>query len=294
MLQVASTFGLRAIRRAKARYGALTVCDHGSSHIRIQDELLREECVRCGVADSRVDPRYIAKQEAEYDEADVVLVPSTYSRQSFVQAGVDPDKVVTVPYGVRLENFFPAQKRDDVFRVLCVATLSVRKGIRYLLEATSRLALPNSEVVLRGATLPVSRQLLARYEGQFRLHPPASRHTHELRDLYSQASVLVLPSIEDGFGLVMSEAMACGVPVIATTNTGAPDLITDGTDGFVVPIRSATAIGERIEYLYSHPEERAAMGRAALEKVRSLKGWQHYADQVLDTYRERLHQARAT
>ena len=291
VLHVLSSLGLRALRRAKS-LGAFTVCDHGSSHIRIQDALLRDEASRCGVPSLGVDPRFIAKEEAEYDEADVIFVPSTFARQSFLQAGVQPGKVVAIPYGVRLEEYFPVPKRDDVFRVLCVAALTVRKGIRYLLEATSRLALPNSEVVLRGAALPESKRLLAGYESGFRLQPPVSRS--DLRDLYSQASVLVLPSIEDGFGLVIGQAMACGVPVIATTHTGAPDLITDGKDGFVVPIRSAAAIGERIEYLYSHPQERAAMGHAALEKVRSLKGWEHYASQVLHAYRERLHQQRAT
>ena len=290
VFQVPSSFGLRAIRRARASYGALTVCDHGSSHIRMQDELLAEESARWGMPCSRVDARIIAKEEAEYDEADVVLVPSTFARQSFLRAGVAPEKIVTVPYGVRLETFFPTKKLDEVFRILCVAQLSVRKGIGYLLDAISRLALPNSEVVLRGAALPESEQLLAAHEGRFRLHPPASRHTRALRELYSQASVLVLPSIEDGFGLVMNEAMACGVPVIATTNTGAADLITDGKDGFIVPIRNAQAIAERIEYLYSHPTERAAMGLAALEKVRSREGWGQYTNQLLHAYRERLHQ----
>lgn len=285
VFHVLSSYGLRAIRRAKS-LGALTVCDHGSSHIRFQAELLRDEASRCGVDAPEVDPRFIDKEEAEYREADVIFVPSTFARRSFIQAGVDPGKVVVIPYGVRLEEYFPTQKRDEVFRVLCVATLTVRKGIGYLLEAASRLALPNSEVVLRGTAVAESKQLLARYDGHFRLQPPVPRH--ELRELYSQASVLVLPSVEDGFGLVIAQAMACGVPVIATTHTGGPDLITDGKDGFIVPVRSASAIAERIEYLYSHPEERAAMGRAALEKVRSLRGWGQYADQVLHTYRERL------
>ncbi len=291
VLQVLSSYGLRAIRRAKS-LGALTVCDHGSSHIRIQDELLREEASLCGLVPQGVDPRIIAKEEAEYHEADAIFVASTFARDSFLQAGVQADKVVTIPYGVRLEDYFPVPKRDDVFRVLCVATLTARKGIRYLLEATSRLDLPHSEVVLRGSVLPESTQLLARYEGRFRLQPPLPRH--QLRDLYSQASVLVLPSIEDGFGLVIAQAMACGVPVIATTHTGGPDLISDGKDGFIVPIRSAAAIGDRLDYLHSHPEERAAMGRAALEKVRLLGGWGQYAGQVLRAYRDRLGQHRAT
>jgi alpha-maltose-1-phosphate synthase len=286
VFHVASSYGLRAMRRAKACHGSWTVCDRGSSHIRVQDELLRDEVARTRVDAPATDPRFIAKEEAEYDEADAIFVPSTFARQSFLQAGIRPDKVVSIPIGIRLEEFFAVPKRDDTFRVLSVAMLSVRKGIGYLLEAMSRLALPNSEVVLRGTLLPESRGILSRYEGQFILQPPLPRA--RMRDLYSQASVFVLPSIEDGFGQVIVQAMACGVPVIATTNTGGPDVITDGKDGFIVPIRDARAIAERLEYLYRNPDARAAMGRAALETVRTWNGWQRYTKQVLDTYRERM------
>jgi len=285
VFHVLSSYGLRAIRRAKSAYRALTVCDRGSSHIRIQAAILREEADRCGVRIPGVDPRVIDKEETEYAEAGVIFVPSTFARRSFVTAGIDPAKVVVIPYGVRLEEYFPVAKRDNVFRILCVAALTVRKGIRYLLEATSRLALPNSEVVLRGTPLAESRQVLAQYKGHYRLQPPVPRR--ELHDLYSQASVLVLPSIEDGFGLVIAQAMACGVPVVATTHTGGPDLITDGKDGFIVEPRSPDAIAGRLQYLFDHPEERAAMGRAALGTVRSLGGWTDYAERVLRAYRER-------
>ena len=286
VFHVLTTYGLRAIRRAKSEYGALTVCDRGSSHIRMCDRLLREEFARWGVAFDGIDPRVVAKEEAEYAESDVIAVPSTFAWRSFVDAGTEMNKVVAIPYGVRLEEYFPVTKRDEVFRVLCVAQLAVRKGIGYLLEAVSSAALPGSELVLRGALLPETKPILARYAGHYRLHPPLPRQ--QMRDLYSQASVLVLPSVEDGFGLVIGQAMACGVPVIATTNTGGPDLITDGVDGFIVPVRDAGAIRERLEHLYRNPDIRVAMGRAALDKVRSLNGWAEYARQVRELYQSRL------
>jgi glycosyltransferase involved in cell wall biosynthesis len=286
VFQVLSSYGLRAIRRAKSEYGALTVCDRGSSHIRIQARILAEEAERCGVRIPAVAPWVIEKEETEYAEADLIFVPSTFACRSFMEAGIRPDKVVITPYGVRLEEYAPVPKRDQTFRVLCVAMLTVRKGIGYLLEAMSGLGLPNSEVVLRGTWQAESRALLAPFDGRYRLHPPVPRA--HLADLYSQASVLVLPSVEDGFGLVIAQAMACGVPVIATTHTGGPDLITDGKDGFIVPPRSAPAIAERLQLLYNHPDKRAAMGRAALEKVRSLGGWADYARRVVCTYQSRL------
>ncbi|MBI4887705.1 MAG: glycosyltransferase family 4 protein [Acidobacteria bacterium] len=286
VFHVLSSYGLRAMRRARSEYGALTVCDRGSSHIRFVDELLRAEYARYGIRFVGIEPQAIVKEETEYRESDVVVVPSTFAKRSFVAAGLDPGKVVAIPYGVRLEDYFPTGKRDGVFRVLCVAVLSVRKGIGYLLEAWSGLTLPDSELVLRGAMLPESGPMLAGHEGRFRLHPSLPRK--QMRDLFSQASVLVLPSLEDGFGLVITQAMACGVPVIATTNTGGPDLITDGTDGFIVPSRDADAIRDRLDYLYRHPDVRDAMGRAAIEKVRSLRGWGEYARQVAQMYQERL------
>ena len=290
VFHVASSYGLRAMRRARSS-GAWVVCDRGSSHIRVQDELMREETALTGVETPATDPRFVDKEEAEYEEADAIFVPSTFARQSFLQAGIEPRKVVAIPIGIRLEEFYPVPKRDDTFRVLCVAMVSVRKGIGYLLDAMSQLALPNSELVLRGTIVPESHRILAPYEGQFRIQPPLSRP--QMRDLYSQASVLVLPSIEDGFGQVIVQAMACGVPVITTTNTGGPDVITDGKDGFIVPIRDSRAIAERLDYLYCNPDARAAMGRAALETVRTWNGWERYTSQVLNTYRARRSQGDA-
>ncbi len=286
IFHVLSSYGLRAIRRARSEYRAMTVCDRGSSHIRVANRLLHEEYARCGIPWRGIHEPAMQKEESEYAESDLVFVPSAFARRSFLEAGVPADKVKAIPYGVRLEEYFPTGKGDDVFRVLCVAALNPRKGVGYLLDAFAGLSLPNSELVLRGAIEPGFERVLAPHEGRFRLHPAVARH--RMRDLYSQASVLVLPSIEDGFGLVIGQAMACGVPVIATTNTGGPDLISDGTDGFIVPVRDPGAIRERLRYLYEHPEAREAMGRAALAKVRSLQGWTDYARQVIATYEAAL------
>ncbi len=94
----------------------------------------------------------------------------------------------------------------------------------------------------------------------------------------SRSHVLVLPSIEDGFGLVMAEAMACGCPVISSSNCGGDDLFTDDVEGFIVPIRDAKAIEEKMQLLADEPERQRAMGAAALQKVRLLGGWTEYGD----------------
>jgi starch synthase len=98
----------------------------------------------------------------------------------------------------------------------------------------------------------------------------------------------VLPSIEEGLALVQAQAMACGVPVIATENTGAADLFTDGMEGFIVPIRDAGAIREKLLTLYENPTMREQMGEAALARVRKIGGWNDYGERAADYYRHAL------
>src|SRR5260370_1977047 len=102
--------------------------------------------------------------------------------------------------------------------------------------------------------------------------------------MYSKGSVLALPYVEEGLGLVLAQSMACGVPNIASTNTGAEDLFADGKEGFIVPPRDSTAIRERIEWMLSHPLEREEMGRRAPFPGGSLGGWEGFCARRRKTY----------
>jgi glycosyltransferase involved in cell wall biosynthesis len=97
-----------------------------------------------------------------------------------------------------------------------------------------------------------------------------------------ESHVLVLPSIEDGFGLVMAEAMACGCPVIASTNTGGADLFADGKEGFLVPIRDPQAIADKMQTLVDDPALRGRMSAAARSRVSQIGGWSDYGDRWVD------------
>jgi starch synthase len=101
----------------------------------------------------------------------------------------------------------------------------------------------------------------------------------KLAEWMGRSHVLVLPSIEDGFGLVLTEAMACGCPAISSTNTGGEDLYTDGVEGFIVPIRDAGAIAERMQRMADDPALQGEMRAAALRKVRTIGGWAEYGAQ---------------
>jgi len=169
--------------------------------------------------------------------------------------------------------------------VIYVGQITVRKGIGYLLQAVEPLARKHKvELWLVGEIDPHIRRLLDRYSSIFEYKGACPRR--DLWRLYSQSSVLVLASVEEGFGLVQAQAMACGVPVIATTNTGAEDLFTDGIEGFIVPIRSPESIREKLQWMMDNRDLRDRMAGAALERVKSLGGWDRYGECVQSVYRE--------
>ena len=277
-----SSFGVASHRVAKARHGALTICDRGSSHIQFQDDILREEYFKLGIPYRPIDPRVIGRELTEYEECDVIFVPSRFVQRSFIERGIAEEKLRVVPYGVDLEMFRPARKDDKMFRIIYVGEISVRKGIHYLLEAAARFPETEVEVWLIGAVSPEAQALLQRHAGRFRHFGVIPRA--ELYRYYSQGSVFVIASIEEGLALVQAQAMACGLPVIATTNTGAEDLFSDGVEGFVVPIRDADAIAERIARLLSRPDDREMMAQAALKRVAAIGGWDAYGQRALSAY----------
>jgi len=176
--------------------------------------------------------------------------------------------------------------------VLFVGSASLRKGIQYLLEAIAGLRLPNFEVVLVGGIADDARVIVERHAHRVRLLGVVPRL--ELADVFSQGSILVLPSLEEGLALVQAQAMACGLPVIATTATGAEDLFTSGVEGLIVPIRDVTALREAIVQLYQQPEFRAVMGQKALARVRSMGGWAAYGNLAVAAYQEALARPRGS
>lgn len=281
-----SQFAVESHRVAKERYGALTVCDRGSTHMLYQCHILAEEYDRLGLRFERTDSRLVEREIAEYERVDMIFVPSELVYRSFLEHGVSPQKLRKNPYGVDLSLFRPLPKHDDTFRVIYVGTLSVRKGIPYLLEALGSLRVPRFELWLIGSVHPEVQTFLARYEGGFRylgVIPRAQLHRY-----YSQGSVFVMASIEEGLAMVQAQAMACGLPVIATTNTGSEDLFTDGIEGFIVPIRDPEAIRDRVLKLYNNPDLHNEMSRAALRRVQLMAGWNEYGDRAARFYSEHL------
>lgn len=278
---------LLSLRRARER-GAVTVIERGSSHMLFQQEIMRQEYELCGGSGPLAHPGIIKRELDEYREADYISVPSTFVKRTFLERGFDPEKILLNPYGVDLELFRPGAKEDRTFRVVFAGGMSLRKGVHYLLRAFAELNLPESELLLIGSASKEIMPYLHRFEGSFRW--VGRRPQAELPGLFASGSVFVLPSLEEGLALVQLQAMASGLPLICTPNTGGEDLIEDGKQGFVVPIRDPEALKEKLLYLYRNHQECSEMGEQARERAVSGFSWDDYGQRMLEHYRRILNE----
>ena len=223
----------------------------------------------------------LARKDEELALADVVIVPSTFSKESLSLAPNLNASVRIILYGAPpAVNRTIANDRSERLRVLFVGALSQAKGLGYLLEAAAHLEREIELALIGKRVSPVipSQTVLDRYKWI-----PSLPHDELLAEI-SRHDVLVLPSLHEGFGLVIAEAMAQGLVVITTSNTAGPDLISDGIDGFIVPIRSAEAIEEKLNYLMTNRKLLSEMKRAAQGKAALLR-WETYREQVVSVAR---------
>lgn len=260
------------------RNGGVFLCDRGSTHQRFQEATVSEEYRRWGVDRPVSDERDTLREEEIYAVADAITVPSTVARASFLSMGVAADKVHVIPYGVRLEQFGPVgTPPPDEFSVLFAGSVGLRKGVPYLLEAFATLRVSRKRLRIVGHVQEEMRGVLERLPREhvefLGVLPQA-----ELAGWMSRSHMLVLPSIEEGLALVQAQALACGCPVICSTQTGGEDLFTDGVEGFVVPVRDAAALADRMQQLAEDPALQSAMRSAALARVKTLGGWETYGD----------------
>ncbi|MBW4432163.1 MAG: glycosyltransferase family 4 protein [Pelatocladus maniniholoensis HA4357-MV3] len=226
----------------------------------------------------------VERKEQEIQLADHIFVASSFTKKSLLDVGVQPEKISVIPYGSPIEYFQLQPKTDKIFRALFAGRVGPRKGVHYLLKAWQELQLSDAELLLVGIN-EFPEKWLSQYRDIFRYMPSVPHAS--LNQYYSNANVLVFPSLLEGFGLVLLEAMACGIPVITTANTAALDIITDGVEGFIVPIRDVEALKEKLEWCYCHPQELVEMGQAARRKAEQLT-WGKYRQKLGNRVQEIL------
>jgi glycosyltransferase involved in cell wall biosynthesis len=255
-------------------------------------DLLREEIERtpqaraslCAEAELALSDREFDELASEPHLANGWVVASRFTARTLTERGIPPAQVHVVPYGVDSTSFAPraaAPRVEGPFTVLFVGSLSQRKGLADLLAAAGLLRAKTIRVLLCGRGM-VDRRLISEYPEVNVEVKVGLSHADLVRQMHG-ADVLVMPSLAEGFGHVILEAMACGLPVIATPHTCAPDVIEPGKHGFIVPIRNAWAIAERLSWGVDNRAALAAMGEAATARARQFT-WERFRAGVRDAY----------
>jgi glycosyltransferase involved in cell wall biosynthesis len=276
--------GARETFREAKRLGIKTIYELTSSYWYWVRNLLTEEAERspelAGLLPNLVDSKkHLEWKDEELALADYIFVASEHVRRTLAGA-VPEEKIRVVHYGAPAIRRRERTATDSTrpLRVLFVGGLVQHKGIGYLLDAVDRLG---SEVDL---TL-VGR----RFQANPRVDEAVRRWRwfetlphRRVMDVMMESDVLVLPSLSEGFGLVVTEALACGLPVIVTPNVGASDLVHDGQEGFVVPVGSADLIAERLHTLHGDRELLAAMSRKAQASA-AEESWESYRSNFAET-----------
>ena len=212
------------------------------------------------------------------------LVASTFTRDSLIENGAEASAITVIPYGVDLERFRPtaqAPSTSGKLKLLFVGRINQRKGIKYLLEALRLLETQEVELTICGRVLD-DLALFTPFAGQVKIRPSVS--AEELVQAYQAADLFVFPSVAEGFAQVLLESLACGLPILSTTHTAAPDLIEDGEQGFIVAPRRPDLLAEKIAWAADHRRELASMGIAARLRAETFT-WKRYRRKTVEAVR---------
>jgi len=273
--------------------GALRVVDCPNSHPRTYQAHWQQECdIWCPGEKIPVPNWMLTRMKREMERADVVLCPSLFVRDTMVQNGIPAEKCFVNPFGVDTRQFKPRTQVPTKPKYISVGTICLRKGFQYLFQAFAlvKKEIPEAELLVVGDYKIDFRMQRSQWEGSF-THIPFATH-QVLSELLATCSAFVFPSVEEGLARVISEAMASGLPIIASYESGATTLIRDGVEGIIVPPREPARIAEAMVRLGRDPSLNADMGRAAYESGARNNSWQDYGDRLVAEYGRRLSPAK--
>lgn len=228
--------------------------------------------------DSRTE-LYAERERQEWQFADLILAPSQFVLDGLIQSGVPREKCRIVPYGIDIGKFSSQQtekRTNGRLKVLFIGTIGLRKGIQYLLQAAGKLA---DAIELRAVgPIMCNREKLSTATPTNTEYTGQVPHSEILKH-YKWADVFCLPSLNEGSAGVTYQALAAGLPVICTPNTGS--VVRDGVDGYIVPIRDSDTIAEILGLL---ARERSLLSEMACNARQRAKeyDWFHYGERLIE------------
>lgn len=261
--------------RAARKLGIKTVLNHATGPVREWVRIMEPEYARIGLRLTDVcpyDDAYFAREDEEYALTDWHCVASTVVRDQLIALGIDARRIWLVPYGADSRVFHDtAETPGDTFRIVFAGQVGVRKGLRTLLDALTLAKRPDWKMDFYGAVLGEARHDLDQYNGATPLtfHGPVSQET--LATAFRNGSVLVLPSLEEGFGLVVPQALNCGLPAIVSDRVGGKDFVRQRESGSVFPVGDAASLAKELTWWAEHPR-----------RVQEKFGWSQPTEKLIE------------
>ncbi|MBM4223925.1 MAG: glycosyltransferase family 4 protein [Gammaproteobacteria bacterium] len=262
----------------------------GSAHIETQHDILAEEERLAGVPLDKPSEWMRAREQREYGLADQIVVLSGFARESFLARGVPAKRVRLVPLGSDLARFTAepavlAERRRRILageplRVLTVGTWSHQKGVAYLQEIARQLTRAHRFRFV-GAVGPDAQNLAKTARQWIEFRPRVSQD--QLPSEYAWGDIFLFPTLQDGYAVVLAQAFAEGLIVLASKNCGAPELVAEGRTGWLVPIRDVAGMVRQLQWCDQHRVETASMVEAVSRAV-ERRDWQAVADDLLQTF----------
>lgn len=268
------------------RIGALKIVDASSSHPTSFYGFWQRECDIWSPGGRVTLPRSLFRRcTQDLERADYILCSSLFVRDSMLYNGIPESKLAVLPYGADITTFKPAEQPTGKPVFIAVGTLTLRKGTPYLLEAMRivRRFHPDAKLYLVGPIHDDFKRIIGRWHGEF-THVSSASHT-QLAGLLQQSLAFVFPSCEEGFARVLSEAMAAGLPIVATHESGASTVVKDGEQGFIVPQRQPQALAERLVQLIEDPQLARRMGLLGSTFAKSHGSHEAYGAELARIFR---------
>lgn len=246
--------------------------DRACPHIEYQNDILIKESNKCDIKFFSANSKTFKRCISEYSEADKIITPSSYTQNTFINKGFDKGKVCIVPligkneiHNIKIKEIDEADHVTFAF----IGENLLRKGLIYLLEAWKKLDESDHKLIIRSNSLDLHNNLkiknLLDQKGII-----IKEYYKDINDFYSEADILCLPSIDEGFGMVVLEAMSNGVPSIISKNVGASDLISDKENGMIVNTGNTDEIYEAMNYFINNKAEIYRYGVQAYNDVQKI------------------------
>lgn len=285
-----SSFSLKSFQFGK-NIKCLKILERGSTHIDFQTNIMKEEYLIHNLPLNLPSKYIINKEKMEYQLADYIVVPSEFARQTFLTRGFSEKKIIKIPYGVNLKEFqnkISNKRKGFIFRIIYTGTLSLRKGVLYLLKAFHELNLENSQLLMIGNIDNEIKLKINEYKLNKKIIFKKPISQSKLSEQYSGSNVFITCSIEEGLSMVQLQAMSCGLPIICTPNSGGDEIIDNGNDGFILPIRDTEELKKKILYLYNNKSVCFEMGMRAQKKIKNSFSWESYGKNIISMYKKLL------